>query len=118
MTIAKGVKAYQIRLDEHPPWFSPIYLYRELAERECQAHMRLGDMGRVVECRVTHVPSQLVSTDKYGGCTQRRAVSDLCYGRCKGQPVIYGRIQYHRRSVMVVLPRHWTGHEPLWRRTQ
>jgi hypothetical protein len=108
------ITGYQLRSVTHPQWRSLTYVYRAQAEAEQGQHPGAGTLT-LLSCETDRLSGQLVATDRFGGCTQRRTVTQLRYGRRAGRPVIYGQVQVRRQQLRVVLPRYWTGHDPLWR---
>ena len=111
MPKSTGVVAYIVKVAENPGWSSPIYLHRNRAEQQRKFEARIGLTPTITRCRVTRIAAQTVSTDQFGGCTVKRAITDL---RLRGR-YIYGQTKVGGRLVMVRVPRRLTGHTPRWR---
>jgi hypothetical protein len=110
-SLSTGVVAYIVKVAENSRWSSPVYLYRNRAEQERESQARIGLTPTITRCRVTHVAAQTVSTDQFGGCTVKRAITGLCL---RGR-YIYGQTKVGGRLVMVRVPRRLTRYPPRWR---
>ena len=110
MPKSTGVVAYSVKVAENPGWSSPIYLHRNRAEQQRKFEARIGLTPTITRCRVTHVAAQTVSTDQFGGCTVKRAITGLCL---RGR-YIYGQTKVGRRPVTVRVPRWLMGYTPRW----
>ena len=109
-SLSTGVVAYIVKVAENPGWSSPVYLHRNRAENQRKFSAGIGLTPNIIRCRITRIAAQAVSTDQFGGCTVKRAITDL---RLQGR-YIYGQTKVGRRPVTVRVPRWLMRYTPRW----